>query len=38
MKDPARIAAAKKAWETMRTPEWKRHNAARKAWKTRKTK
>jgi len=31
---PARRRALK-AWETMRSPEWKRSNAAHKAWKTR---
>jgi hypothetical protein len=28
-------AGALKAWRTMRTPEWKRHNAAVKAHATR---
>ena len=35
VKDPKRSAAGKRAWETMRTPEWRRKNAARKAWVTR---
>jgi hypothetical protein len=37
-KDPKRVAAAKKAWKTMRSKKWKQSNAAKKAWKTRQEK